>query len=452
MKCNFKKVVCASLLMFLTLSSCSNRDYKDAIPPNSSAIMYFDATSASASDVNAMLKTLFQTSNMADCGIDFKGRIYAFMTRDGNFGICAKVLDSDALKAAIERENKSGKFSKITEREGVKYFSIDKSWVVGFTDETLLTIGPVALASHPDARRKIRKLLRRDKEGSVATTTMLDRLATMTSPMGLVVRCSELPSAFSDPLMITLPQKQDLTKIYVSANLSVKDSCLIIESENFSPEKDIDEALKSNLQGFKKIDKSYASRLKSNPTLAILANTKGSDFLPLLQNGKSIQALLTGVNTAIDMDNIIRSIDGNMLLEFDTPILDNPKLSICAEIEHSRWLNDVGYWRKSCPQGSAIEDWKPNAYRYVSGQTSFYFGVTDDKQFYAGSSAEMANDILDKAKQPLSANLQASIADKKLVWMFNLRQFMQTAYGEEQPPKALDELSKRIYLIMYSIK
>ncbi len=69
---------------------------------------------------------------------------------------------------------------------------------------------------------------------------------------------------------------------------------------------------------------------------------------------------------------------------------NNMKMTMAAKLSHANWLGDVDYWKTSCPNGAKIANWGKNAYFYTDGKTSFYFGVTDDKQFFSGSDQLMA--------------------------------------------------------------
>src|SRR3712207_4156849 len=139
-----------------------------------------------------------------------------------------------------------------------------------------------------------------------------------------------------------------------------------------------------------------------------------------MQQNKGVQALLAGINTAIDMDNILRSVDGD--ITFVAPSFDttNLQLSMAAQLAHSKWLADVAYWKQSVPQGGSISDWKKNSFYYRDGKTSFFFGVTADQQFYAGSSADESLATLKPASTPLAAKITNAIPGNRMVMVINL--------------------------------
>lgn len=452
MKDCFRILFCALSAMPFFLSSCSNGNYADSIPSRSSAIMYFDLSKMGQQGSMAVLKTIFPSGSLDDCGISMEDRIYAFLSRDNDFGLCAKVDDADKLRATIERESESGRWAKPQEQDGVTYSVIDKSWVVGFNDEALLMMGPIAIASQQEARRKIKKHLGSGGKSSITTTEMYERIAGMQSSMGIAYRYKDMPDMIADPMSIAIPSDSDLSKVYVASTIDVKDSCLLIASEAFSPDESTSKAIREIDKQFGTISKDYAERISRNSDIVLAANVKGASFLPQLKSSRPMQALLTGINTAIDMDNILRSVDGNMLVGISYTPSNDMELSACAEIGNSRWLNDVPYWKKSCAKGSEIKDWKKNAYCYQAGQSALYFGVEKDRQFYAGTTSDMATAALGTSGTPLPQALQEEIAGKKAVWLLNMRIVMGSIMGGNDTPALLASLSKNIKTIIYSVK
>jgi len=162
--------------------------------------------------------------------------------------------------------------------------------------------------------------------------------------------------------------------------------------------------------------------------------------------------VLAGVNTAIDMDNILRSIEGNMAMTVHSVSGGAWKMSMCAELGHSSWLADVDYWKKSCPSGSKIVDWRTNGYCYTDGKTSFYFGVSDDKQFYGGSDAIVAMGYSHEAAKTLPAWIKDSIMGKKLAWVVGLNAILQDTSTSNAVSTLLKPLLGEVHTLLYSVK
>lgn len=152
----------------------------------------------------------------------------------------------------------------------------------------------------------------------------------------------------------------------------------------------------------------------------IFMNVNGEQFLPMMQSNRSLQTLLMGINQAVDMDNIMRSVDGDMAIVLPTLGDADLKMMMAAKLAHSKWLGDVDYWKTSCPAGAKIANWGKNSYFYTDGKTSFYFGVTDDKQFFSGSDELTALYAVKASNHPIDAKIQKLIVGQKLAMVINL--------------------------------
>lgn len=160
--------------------------------------------------------------------------------------------------------------------------------------------------------------------------------------------------------------------------------------------------------------------MSSGAVFGMFLNVEGAQFIKLLHNNKTFQALLVGMNTAIDMDNIIKSIDGDVVVVLPKFTKEMPEIQMCADLKSKTFLNDVGYWKQSFPAGSKIVDWEKDSYYYSGGDMTFYFGVSEDMQFFSGSSENEARNILNKAADPLSVNIQELIKGQRMAMVLNL--------------------------------
>ena len=124
--------------------------------------------------------------------------------------------------------------------------------------------------------------------------------------------------------------------------------------------------------------KGLYDKVSEEHLFSVLMNVDGNRLLPLMQQNKSLQALLAGMNAAVDMDNIIRSVDGEMALMLKNGNMD---LTMRAQLGKRDFIKDVAYWKSSCPQGSRIVDQGKDKWLYESGDIQFLFEVTADNEF-----------------------------------------------------------------------
>lgn len=424
-----KKMMFRLMMMCLAgcmalLSSCSGSDYVNAIPAGSTALISIDmqkmAEENHLGDKAGVLKSLLHVDDVSDCGIDVSSKLYLFETADGNLGLCAKVSDEGDLEDCLSKLANEGTCSSLTERKGYHFTVLKKSWLVGFSDKSLLVMGPVVADAQAELQRQMAKFLNADEDRGVKGTPIFDRLDTISSPMAMVAQAQALPEKFVAPFTLGAPKDADASQVLISAQMNVKKGMLRIFGETFSFNKEIDDALKEAAKNYRPIKGKYVKSMPADAMAGIFMNVDGNKFLPMMRSNKGIQQLLMGINAAIDMDNIIRSVNGDMAIVMPSFSDNDLKMTMSAQLANTRWLADVGYWKQSCPQGSSIADWGKNSYFYTDGKTSFYFGVSDDMQFFSGSDELMATYSIKPSNHPIASDLQKEIVGQKLAMVINL--------------------------------
>ena len=144
--------------------SCSGSDYINAIPANSSALVSIDMQKMAESNPQAsktgVLKSLLHVEDVTDCGIDVSEKMYLFETVDGNLGLCAKVSDAADLEDWLNKLSKEQKLCEnVTEKKGFHFSVLKNSWLVGFSDQALLIMGPVVADAQAELQRMMIKYL-----------------------------------------------------------------------------------------------------------------------------------------------------------------------------------------------------------------------------------------------------------------------------------------------------
>ena len=430
-------IMCLAWVMML-LSACSGSDYLNAIPSGSTALISMDmkkmAEDNQLGDKTAGLKSMLHVDDISDCGIDISEKIYLFESSDGNLGLCARVADEGDVKDWLDGLAKSRTCTPVTERKGLHFSVLKDSWLVGFSDKALLVMGPVVADAQSELQRQMVKYLKADEEQGVKGTPMFDRLDGISAPIAMVAQAQALPEKFVAPFTLGAPKGTDASQVVIAAEMNVKNGMLRIQGETFSFNKEVDAALKEASRNYRPIKGMYVKSMPSDAVAGIFMNVEGVKFLPMMQSNRGIQQLLMGINAAIDMDNIIRSVDGDMAIVMPSFSDNNLKMALGAKLAHAKWLSDVGYWKQSCPKGSSIADWGKNAYYYTDGKTSFYFGVSDDMQFYSGSDELIAEYSIKNSNHPIAAEIQKEIIGQKLAMVVNLS-------GEESSNETISAVS-----------
>ena len=425
MKRLYKNLIMTCLAFLVgMLTSCSGSDYLNAIPKKSTALISVDmqqmASDIHAEDKAGMLKSLLHVEDVDKCGIDIAEKMYLFETADGNLGLCAKVSSEGDVEDWLASLAKQHIASDVKERKGFHFAVLKNSWLVGFSDKALLVMGPVVADAQAQLQQQMVRYLKAEEEEGITVSPLFERLQTITSPMAMVAQAQALPEKFIAPFTLGAPKDTDPSQVVIAAEMNVKDGILQIHGETFSFNKTIDAALQKANANYRPIKGAYVKSMPDDALAGIFMNVKGEQFLPMMQSNSGLQTLLMGINQAVDMDNIIRSVDGDMAFVMPTLGDADMKMMMAAKLAHSKWLGDVDYWKKSCPPGASIANWDKNAYFYTDGKMSFYFGVTDDNQFYSGSDELTAQYAVKPSNHPIDAKIQKLIVGQKLAMVINL--------------------------------
>lgn len=441
----------------LLLTSCSS-GYINSIPAESKAIISFNLDGLSkesdgnSNDKATAIKNLLHINDIDDCGIDLSSKIYMFVSPDGYLGLAAKVNDEGDMKDWFDKLSKSGKCIKIKEHRGSNFTVLNNSWVVGFNDNAMLIMGPSVGTAQAQLMQDESKYLKQDEDEGLKSSLMYDKLDSIDSNIAMVSQAAALPQKFVAPFVLGAPKGTDPSEVIIAASMNVKSEILNITGESFSFRPYINKALKAAIQTYRPIQGTFLNSFSSDSQIGIFMNVDGNKFINILRSDKGLEALLAGINSAIDMDNIIKSINGDFNIIVKGYHGDNPLIQMSAKLGNSKWLNDVGYWKQSCPIGGKILNWEKNSYYYTSKDDNFYFGVSPQQYFYAGSSANMAKQAISRTNKPIQPIILNQIKGKRFYMVLNLKSNSSSNNEINALTNILKPVFGNIKAITYSVK
>lgn len=398
-------VVVAAGILTAVLSG--GKGYLNVIPSGTKALVSVDFSRMTWLDLGIG----------ADCGIDFTRKAYLFETSDGSLGLVAAVESRGDVESWLKSLQKSGKASGITERKGFQFAVVNDNFIVGFSSSALLVMGPVIGDGQSQMQRKMVKYLSSDKD-AVSASVLFKHLETMDSPLAMVAQADALPDKIVTPLILGAPRGTKADQLLIAATMEMEDECLTVTSHTFSNDKKIDDALKTSREKMKPVSDRYLSAVSSDNLLIVACGANGVDFVELLRSNESLRTMLIGINTAIDIDKMLRGVDGDIILSL--PSLDYSGISLLADAHDLSWQKDVDYWKKSCPAGTVIEDDGANCYRLASKELNAWFGVRDGKILYVAPSRRDADIAGEKVANPIPASVAAKIKGSRFVAVFNV--------------------------------
>ena len=311
----------------MLLSSCSEKEYTDVIPRGSTALMSIDLQQT-GTDV---LQSLLGLSDTQDCGIDLSAKLYLFESPDGNMGLVAKVSDDDKLEGIVNDLSETGVCQKVTLRKDIRFTMVKEAWMMGFDDHAVMLMGPIASAQQTQIQQQIGRYLKQDERQGVTESKMFQKLDSIHSAMALVTQVAALPEQFTAPFMLGAPKTADASQVLLEAELQVQDQMLVIQGQTFSFNQQIDKDLQETTTLFRPMEGAFLNRLGTRTALSFLTNVEGERFLPVLQQNKGLQSLLTGAKFTIDINEVINSVEGDMLLSFSSFGDGNGRMTMHAQ-------------------------------------------------------------------------------------------------------------------------
>jgi len=401
-------------VMILLLSACSENDCAVCVPKDSPLVGTADLAQAGGGMLG---KWLLRTLPINDSGLDLDSRMWFFKTHDGLLGLCAAIENEDDLRATINKIKEKGRVGDVEDRRGCHWTMIDNAWLAAFDDSRLLMMGPVLVSNRNLLENRMLHLLKQDEKKSFKASKLYERLEDAKGSINMLANLSALPEDLAAPLMLGAAAKTKMEDVWLETSMQMHESWLEAKGKKFSMKPAVEKSLRASDDIMRPIQGRYMTAIEADMPFAMLLNVNGEAFLPLLQRNEALQGLIAGANAAIDMNNIIKSMDGDVLMCGNS---NEKNVSICAELAHSKWLQDVDYWKSSCPKGGRIDDVGPQAYIYHDGNQSFYFGVTADGQFVLGPSEQSALQLTKEASKPLPTWVQKNVKGVKMLIIANI--------------------------------
>lgn len=404
-----------ALLWVWVMTSCSNHDYLNAIPAESTMLISLNTAKMTGAGSQTLLKAFLHATNMNNTGIDISKPVMLFEDAQGNLGICAKTEDEKQLATLLRKMG-----VEIKESQGFHFAALPNHWMVGYSDVSALIMGPVLPAAQSEVKQLMTRYLKAKEDDGIVGTPMYDKLDSIDAPMSMVCQAKALPEYLIAPFTLGAPQGTDPSQVIIAANMEIKDGCLWISGQTLSFVKRINEALQMAQASYRPISGKYVASMSQQDAAGLFVNVDGTKFIKLMTGNRGIQTMLSGINTAIDMNSIIKGVDGDLAII--TPSLGQTSFQImmAAKLKNADWLADVDYWKQSVPAGGIIGDWGRDCYYYRDGKTSYYFGVTSDWQYLSGVSEQDAQQSIKASPNPIPKKVQEQLKGQKMAMVVNL--------------------------------
>lgn len=448
-------IIFVILAAVMALTSCSS-DYRNVIPVGSTAIMSVDVSELLASDNNAdvsrveTLTKLLCIYDVEHCGIDLWKKIYVFEAADGAIGLVAKVNDEDAIDEWTKRLIGIGRCSGITEKKGYKFTMLNGVFIVGYSSDALLIMGPVIGNDRARTQKKMIKYL--EAKSGIMDTDLYGKLDAMEGTVSVVAQANSLPDRIAAPIMSLAPQKINTKDVIISASfMLLDDGWLNISCEISSENKSINDVLISS-SSCKQFSNKYIGCIDEKAEISVLCGMEGENMIARLRENETLRTTLVGLNTIIDIDKMLKSIDGDMFFSIPSSYGGKLDFQLIADTKNCDWLDDVDYWKETIPQGTFITNRVSGGYCLSNSDLSLYFGMNDKQVMYIGTTERLSENTWHSSDNPLPDNIKTIASGKRLFAIVNLNSFFESRMESKAISSMMSPILGNVRMVVFSIK
>lgn len=400
-------------LVIMALCSCTNTDYQKAIPANATLVVKMDVRSISekADFKHSKVMTMLDASLVAvvkgkdmkrvkeyvddpmKIGLDFSMPLYFFMVGEDVFGLTMKMNDEGDVKDFLQLLNKQGMASKPQEKNGLMCGTLMDDIYYSYDKNTFLLLASMNGKGTSTTSRMAHELMTLKEDDSFTSTEAFDRLNDEGDDLVTYTNGKLGKDILSNVLTALLPSSVNVKDIDVLMSLNFEDGKASFKSKVWGKTDKAQALIDEADKNFGKIEGKYMDRVSDNMLIWASANVKGDWALSKLKQSQGGKELLMVIERAIDIEQMLRSVDGDVALELQMKDFDpnnTPEYVMYATLKNSDFLADVNDWNETMKEyGLAMREEGKNQYLLtLDDGTSMRWGVQDKDWFVASEKAD----------------------------------------------------------------
>ena len=378
------KTYFAIVLAALAFVSCSDGGYKNAVPKNADMVVEVNFKSLFngeelPADVTENLKLIMgqflsgddnkDTEQIIDgeksMGIDFSEPFYIFRSPDVEAAACFKVSDTEDLKNFIATLRDRHLCSAISEKDGKQWATLLDEATMAFDDDVLI----ICAKKNAAAKKMVSKMFEAGEEDSFTATGNFKKMESKNSGLVLFANFSEMGADEDmdiEDVVGFLLQGVKMSDVNFVLDMQLGKGRLDLNAEIFSDKEDVQKKLEDNSNGLKKISGDFIKAPKDFMVWFGIG-ADGEKFYNFLNNSEAAKSILVVLERAIDIEKIIKAIDGDLALVVpDVPSIDKDFV-LAAKTKNQDFLKDVDYWTIQ------MQDWKFNMSKVAENEYAIKF-------------------------------------------------------------------------------
>ncbi len=335
---------------------------RDVVPEDAtSAIMFQPAefVKGLGLDMHDILKLASSYGDL-EGSIDLTKPVYAFTSEKGLSGISLNVKDAKKL---LESASSFGFANE--QKEGLNWVANDNNIACFDEDKLLILNAPVT--EQNALRGEMEKLMSQSRQDVPALSDMKQD-----GFLRLNTTLDKLPKDVN----FNLPANVKLSDVRLNAALGIGKKDITLSASLQSPEPlmaNVMQPIKGNLSGMG----------PSAPVFWLCTSMKGENLLELLRSQPQLRTALLGLNMAVDVDMMLKAIDGDISIVVPKLDLKNPDVLLMATLSNTEFLKNADDWDN-------VTKISPSDFIAAYEGMQTYFGVKNGL-LYVATSQQMAS-------------------------------------------------------------
>lgn len=447
------------VVMAMTICSCTNKDYQKAIPANAQLVIRVQfGNIAENADLqhSDMMKNLEMSLDAAvkkqdkeqvkayledpsKMGIDFSEPAYLFMVDNSVFGMTMKVDDDGALNDFIELMQKQHMATKPVDKEGLMCGTLFDEIHYSFDANTCLLMASPKGRGNATISRMARELMQQKESDSFIDTDGYDRLDDVAGDVSFYTNIGNLPKEVYTPLLSFLPENLKPGDLDIVADLNFEKGKATFLAKVYGNTSDAKKIIKDADDELNEIEGAFIDKVSGNMMMWMAANVNGEWLLKHLKSNATFKELLFGMERAIDIEQMLKAVDGDMALELQPGVRhrSEPEYMAYAQIKNSDFLGDVDYWKKSMKDyGITMNTLSKDQYQINIGRDAYVWGVEGKNLFMGSANADRVVTGQENLLKPYAKEIK----DSKFFLYYNLEMMAKDELQHHPTP-----VEKKIY-------
>ena len=377
---------------------------KDVIPEDAKAVMVLDSKQLvkqmgiGISDIVDFLKS----DKKEDIGIDLLSPMYGFLSNESYLCAVIALSDADDFEEAFKAKGIS-----VESQRGFKW-AYNKEMIVCFNDDKALLLGPITQTESHNMRPRMVEWMSQSSSKSPILSSALkqDGALCLSSKMSVV------PGSYMHQVLQYLNNPFDMDKVFLNAELSIKEKSLHLSASVESDEDDIKGLVTKHKDILRPIQASQLRSSTNDPLLWVGFNTKGASLLEELRKNSVLRLFLVGVNLCVDADMMLKAVDGDVCLELSDITSQQANYTLKAQVTNQDFLKNANEWNAGfLGKSFSFKSIDKNNYMLQGAGSTTYFGVIDNIAYFS-SNQNVTNNDRSNTSDNFVANNKSEIEGK----------------------------------------